>query len=600
MTYALTWELDSLLPHPATPEFRTVLDDYRDRLSTLAATSDHLPGVNATEADVAKWTEFLRAFEASESLATDLNAFIGCHSAADAGNKLFQQLEGSLSALDPLRERIYTNLEYALAHAPTDAFDAFRKSVPQLAKLDFFLVSRRKNAQVRLPRDQELLAADLSVDGIHAWGRLYDRLSGDLRVQVMERGETVSKSPGQVRFDMADRSTRENNYYAADKAWRTLADTCADALNHISGTRLTIYRRVGLKDHLEMPLRYNHMTRETLDAMWGAVTARKPMLTKYLTKKAEALGVKKLAWYDLTAPYPVAKSGKSGDTLTYDEAADQVVATFSQFSPDFGQFAKTALDERWVEVENRSGKRQGGFCTGFPGKKQSRIFMTFTNTPDSMSTLAHELGHAYHSHVLRDQPLFLQDYPMNLAETASTFAEAVLSEERLRNTASEGEQLLILDNMLSDAIVYLMNIHSRFLFEDEFHRERAHGELSSARFSELVVAAQKCAYLDALDDEGWNPNFWVSKLHFYISGLPFYNFPYSFGYLLSLGLYALAAESGSQFPDQYRRLLIATGCKETEDAVQSTIGYDLTKPDFWHKSLDIVERRLEHFLRLAG
>src|SRR5690606_22900684 len=106
------------------------------------------------------------------------------------------------------------------------------------------------------------------------------------------------------------------------------------------------------------------------------------------------------------------------------------------FAPDFGEFARAALAGRWVEVEDRSGKRQGGFCTGFPGAKQSRIFMTYTNSPDSMSTLAHELGHAYHSHVLREEPLFLQDYPMNLAETASTFAEAVLNENSLEQCGS--------------------------------------------------------------------------------------------------------------------------------------------------------------------
>lgn len=599
MTYALTWELDSLLPHPSTPKFQEILQGYSESLSRLAAASDQLTAVDPAEHSVAHWVAFLEQFEGIESLATDLNALVGCHAAADAANKLFQQLEGRLSALNPLRERIYTNLEYALKSASRATFDAFKAADPRLQRLDFFLTSRRKNAELRLPKDQELLVADLGVDGIHAWGRLYDRLSGELRVQVMERGEMVSKSPGQVRFDMAERPVRENNFFAADKAWRTLADTCADALNHISGTRLTIYRRLGLADHLEMPLRLNRMTRATLDAMWGAVTERKSMLAKFFAKKAESLGVKKLAWFDLQAPYPAPKRSPGEESLSYDRAAEQVISTFSGFSPEFGEFARMALTDRWIEVENRAGKRQGGFCTGFPGKQQSRIFMTFTNTPDSMSTLAHELGHAYHSHVLREQPLFLQEYPMNLAETASTFAEAVLAEERLQRSKSKDEQLSILDNMLSDSVAYLMNIHARFLFEDEFHRERAQGELSAARFCELMVAAQKCAFLNLLDEKGWNDHFWASKLHFYISGLPFYNFPYTFGYLLSLGLYALAAESGKDFAEQYRRLLVATGCQETEDAVKSTLGYDLSTPDFWHKSLDIVERRVEHFLRLA-
>ena len=153
--------------------------------------------------------------------------------------------------------------------------------------------------------------------------------------------------------------------------------------------------------------------------------------------------------------------------------------------------------------------------------------------------------------------------------------------------------------MLADSVAYLMNIHARFIFEDAFHRERPGGELTAGRISELMLAAQKEAYLDGLADDGWYPDFWVSKIHFYISGLPFYNFPYTFGYLLSLGVYALAAEQGRAFAPQYDRLLMATGCCPTEGAVKSTLGYDLASADFWNRSLDIVDRRVERFLELA-
>ncbi|TXT28704.1 MAG: peptidase M3A and M3B thimet/oligopeptidase F [Planctomycetota bacterium] len=402
-------------------------------------------------------------------------------------------------------------------------------------------------------------------------------------------------------FDSPQRAVRENNFFAADKAWATIQDSCADALNHISGFRLTKSKHLGFTGedaHLVAPLRYNRMRRETLDAMWSAVTARKPVLLKYLAKKAELLGLKKLAWFDLSAPLPTS-SGDS-DELHYDDACDIVIRTFREFSPDFGDFAERAIRERWIEVENRAGKRQGGFCTGLPTKRQSRIFMTFTNSADSMSTLAHELGHAYHSHVLWDRPYFLQDYPMNLAETASTFAEAVLGEQQLRTAKSAAEELKLLDNMLGDAVAFLMNIHARFVFEDRYHRERREGEVSPERLSELMLAAQREAYLDALADDGWNPRFWVSKLHFYISGLPFYNFPYTFGYLLSLGTFATAKSFSGDFPARYRKLLIATGCCEAEEAVQSTLGDDLTKPDFWNRSLDVVEQRVERFLQLAN
>jgi oligoendopeptidase F len=597
--FSQTWDLDSLLPHPETDGFRAKLATFRSDLARVAEESDRLPPLTRSAASTGAWGEFLERYAAVAATASDLSSFVSCHAAAEAGNKLFQQLEATLASFEPDKERIATNVELALRDLSPDDLGAVSGAHPTLAANAFFLQDRRQRAALRLPKELESLAADLAVDGIHGWSRLYDRISGALRVRVMERGDVVEKSPGQVSLDSPERSVRENNFFAADKSWTSIADTCAEALNHIAGTRLAIYKRLGLTSHLDPPLRYNRMTRATLDAMWLAVTARKRVLLKYLAKKAQLLGLDRLAWYDLHAPLPQAAS-LGERSLSYDQACEHVLKTFHGFSSNLGKFAETAMTKKWLEVENRPGKRQGGFCTWFPTARQSRIFMTFTNSPDSMSTLAHELGHAYHSHVLKDRPFFLQDYPMNLAETASTFAEAVLNEERLKAAASRDEQLVLLDGMLADAVVYMMNIHTRFLFEDRFHLERAAGEIPAARLGELMRAAQQDAYCDGLAADGWNPNFWVSKLHFYISSLPFYNFPYTFGFLLSTGVYALAGEFGSQFAERYERLLLATGSLPTEQAVQSTLGYDLTQPTFWNKSLDVVERRVEEFLELAN
>jgi oligoendopeptidase F len=596
--FSQTWDLESLLPHPETDGFRVKLASFRGELAGVAEESDRLPPLSRSAESTSVWGAFLDRYAAVAATASDLSSFIGCHAAAEAENKQFQQLEATLASLEPDKERIATNVELALRELSPDDLSAISESHPTLAANAFFLQDRRQRAGLRLPKALESLAADLAVDGIHGWSRLYDRISGALRVRVMERGEVVEKSPGQVSLNSPERSVRENNFFAADKAWTSIADTCADAINHIAGTRLAIYKRLGLASHLDPPLRYNRMTRATLDAMWSAVTARKRVLLKYLAKKAQLLGLDRLAWYDLHAPLPQAAS-LGERSLSYDRACGQVLETFRGFSSKLGEFAETAMTKKWLEVENRSGKRQGGFCTWFPTARESRIFMTFTNSPDSMSTLAHELGHAYHSHVLKDRPFFLQDYPMNLAETASTFAEAVLNEERLKRAASRDEQLVLLDGMLADAVVYMMNIHARFMFEDRFHLERAAGEVPATRLSELMRSAQRDAYCDGLADDGWNPNFWVSKLHFYISSLPFYNFPYTFGFLLSTGVYALAGEFGDQFAERYERLLLATGSQPTEQAVESTLGYDLTQPTFWNRSLDVVERRVEQFLDLA-
>jgi oligoendopeptidase F len=598
MKYPQTWDLDSLYPHPETESFQALFTELEESFRDLAKSVGLLPPPSpAAEAGKA-WIQFLDDWARLKARKNEVDTFIGCHAAADAANKVFRMYEARLSSLSPLEEQVATELEFSLQGCDAASLAEFIEAAPDLSRIAFFLRERQDASRFRLPKDQELLAADLSVDGLHAWGRLYDRISGDLRVRVMQRGEIVEKSPGQVQFDDPSRTVRENNFHASRIAWSTIADTCADALNHLSGTRLTKYRRLGLADHLAVPLHENRMQRETLETMWSEITAFKPLLAKYLAQKARLLKLEKPCWFDLQAPLPEKHLGEADPRIPYDTACEMILSAFGDFSPELSDFARMSLENSWVEADNRSGKRQGGFCAGLPLQQQSRIFMTYTSTADSMSTLAHELGHAYHSWVLKDEPLLLQDYPMNLAETASTFAESVLGEARL-SSPGEASQLAILDGMLADAVSFLMNIHARFLFEDRFHRERLKGELTPERFSELMAQAQREAYCDALDENGLYDQFWVSKLHFYISGYPFYNFPYTFGYLLSLGLYALADRFGDGFPERYRQLLINTGCMQAEEAVFRTFDQDLTKPDFWRNSLQVVGNRVHRFLELS-
>lgn len=591
-----TWNLGIFFPHPETPEFQEKVHHLQAHYQGLAAASEQLPEIKP-EAEIAEhWAEFLKIYADLNILSESMNSFVGCHAAADAENKKIQQVEAQLANLSPIGTEIATNIELAISQTDQQALEEFIGLNSELQEVAYFLESSRKNARFRLPKEQEILSAQLSVDGIHAWGRLYDSISGGLKIQVVEKGELVSKSPGQVSFDSPERSVRENNFYAAKKAWNSIKDPCAAALNHISGTRLTLYKHLGLEDHLDSPLQFNRMKRETLNTMWETVSQRKDMLVSYLRTKADLIGLDQLSWYDLNAPL---SGNPNSNKIFYDNACQQIIQTFQSFSQEMGEFAETALTDQWVEAENRSGKRQGGFCTGLPSRQESRIFMTYTDTADSMSTLAHELGHAYHSHVLKDQPFLLQGYPMNLAETASTFAECILGEDRLHFSESDTGKKLILDEMLSDSVTYLMNIHSRFLFENEFYLQRAEGELSAEKLDELMVDAQKEAYLDVLAEDGWNETFWTSKLHFYISGWPFYNFPYTFGYLLSLGIFSIAEEFGEEFESRFRNFLIATGSMDTEEAVQTSFDYDLTQPDFWNKSLDIIQSRVDQFLSLS-
>ncbi len=336
----------------------------------------------------------------------------------------------------------------------------------------------------------------------------------------------------------------------------------------------------------------NRMTLETLNTMWSTIDANKDRLVAYLQRKRELLGLEKLGWQDISAPI-----GQSHSKLTYDQAATFIVEQFGRFSPRMAEFATMAFNNRWLEAEDRPGKRMGGFCTGFPEKKQSRIFVTFSGTMGNMATVAHELGHGYHQSIMQDMPPMTRHYAMNVAETASTFAEMIVADAAVKHAPTQEEKLSLMEDKLQRAVALLMNIQARFLFETRFYAERKQGLVPVKRLNELMLQAQKDAFKDALDL--YHPHFWASKLHFYNTGVPFYNFPYTFGFLFSAGVYAKAMEVGVGFEEDYANLLRDTGRMQVEDLAQRHLGVDLTKPAFWQSAIDLVLVDFDEFMKLT-
>jgi pepF/M3 family oligoendopeptidase len=333
------------------------------------------------------------------------------------------------------------------------------------------------------------------------------------------------------------------------------------------------------------------MSAETLQSMWTAVERNRTFLLDYFAKKATLLGVDRLAWHDVEAPL-----GSVQQYIPYDEGAALVIQQFQQFGTKLAKFAEQAFIKQWIEVENRGNKRPGGFCTTFPASKQTRIFMTYDGTMNNVSTLAHELGHAFHQYVMDDLPDLAQNYAMNVAETASTFAERIVSDAAIRTVTDRATKLVLLDDKIQRSVAFLMNIHARFLFETWFYEERRKGIVHADRLNELMLTAQKTAYHDALGS--YHPHFWASKLHFYITEVPFYNFPYTFGFLFSNSVFERALQSGDQFEDQYIALLRDTGVMSAEDLALKHLQADIRSCEFWESTLIPLKNDVQQFVTL--
>ncbi|OJF94296.1 M3 family oligoendopeptidase [Alkalibacterium sp. 20] len=463
----------------------------------------------------------------------------------------------------------------------------------------FPLEEKREKGQKLLSEKEEKIIQKLSLDGLNGFGNMYQTIVNSVNVPFEEDGKTTNLSAGQAANKLMgseDPAVRQQLLGDWEKAWKEKAPLFADTLNHLAGFRLQTYDLRNEKDFLTPPLEYNRMQEETLTTMWDTITENKPKVVDFLNRKAALMGKEKLNWADVTAPVSI--GNYEPKTYSFDEAQTFVTKHFGSFSQEMQMMAQRAFDEGWVEAEDKESKRPGAYCSNLPESKQSRIFMTFSGSANNVSTLAHELGHAYHSHVMRDLPVLNRSYAMNVAETASTFAEILISDATVEAAASDEEKIALLDSKISRAAVMFMNIHSRFLFEKRFYEARQKGLVDEDQLSTIMEEAQKEAFLDSLDT--YHPTFWASKLHFHITGLSFYNFPYTFGFLFSLGIYSKAKQEGKSFETDYRNLLRDTASMTTEELAEKHLGVDLTQSTFWQSAIDEILTDIDDYLALTA
>lgn len=546
-------------------------------------------------------TDLARLLVQWEKLVSDcehMNSYLLCLRSADGRD---QQVGQELASLQSDGSRM-RQLEVSLGEQLKGLSEAQLEELlqdAQLKDLDFYLKRLRQRALWQMTGELENLSADLDVDGMSAWGRLYDQVAGRLEFQYQNaQGESI-RQPMSMKVSLLedpDPKVRKSVLEGSNRAWQGVEDVAAACLNAISGTRLTLYKRRGIPHFLDPALFDAAIERETLDSMLGAIAQRYELPRSFLRLKARILGVPKLGFQDLSAPLPELDNTK----IAWEQAGKMLVEETRAAYPEFSQFCQQSLTDKWVDWTPREGKRPGGFCTGSSRVRESRIFMTYHGAFGDLMTLTHEFGHAWHSHVMNHERPLNTLYPMTLAETASTFAENLLLDALLRSPATTREQRLkLLDSRLEQASAFLLNIPSRFLFEKSFYEERAEGEVSVDRLKELMLNAQKEAYGDCLDHEQLDAYFWASKLHFYITEVSFYNFPYSFGYLFSLGVYAQAQKRGEAFLPTYERLLQATGRRTAEQCARENLQVELNQPQFWLDSLALVEQDMRQFEELV-
>jgi oligoendopeptidase F len=592
----MTWDLTSYFAEfngAAMLQFKEAL---RTDVAALQQAAAALPGLTSESAGA--WEDILLRHEELSRRMSHLSSYISCLASSDARNEAYLKEEAELTRTRAELAKIRIEILRAVKNTDDELFSEFchRNS---LAGAQNYLNRLREEARRTMSTEKEVLATDLGVDGIQSWGRLYDTIASKLEFDMVfpdGRRERLPMSQRRSLMDYPDRRVRKAAFDGGNAAWQTIEDTAAGALNAIAGTRLTLNRHRGVDHFLDIALFQAAITRKTLDALFEALFANLDIPRRILKLKAQLMGGAGVAWYDLGAPLDLPNQEK----LSWDKARSRVGESFNRAYTALGNFfQQQIIAKNWIDWEPRAGKRPGGFCTSSMLSKESRIFMTFNESLGDVLTLAHESGHAFHGFLMRDVRPYARGYPMTLAETASTFGENVLMNGILDDAnVSDEQKALILDIQVGHGAIYLLDIPVRYEFEKLFYEERSKGPLSVSRLKELMVGTQRRVLGDVLELGGEDPYFWASKLHFYITGITFYNFPYTFGYLLSRGLYAMFKDEGSNFLPKYEDLLRLAGSDTAENLVKRTVGPDIQKPEFWTEAINSLEEPLERLQNL--
>ena len=565
--------------------------EFKDDLARLPKEIDAFTAAIAAPAEdeVRKLVSLVHQEEALSCLFERLSMMIELNFAVDANNK------PANAALAPLMRAVMgsslASNAFSRYLASLDNLDAIIDADDELKARAFALREAAENAKHQLPEALEKPVLKMQLSGGEAFSHLRDKLDATLLVDY--DGKQIPLSAVRALAYDGDADTRRRAYEAELASYKKIELPMSFCLNNIKAEGETMAALKGYKGVLDMALAHSRMDEKTLEAMWTAIREALPEVREYFKAKGRLLGHENgLPFYDLFAPV-----GQSTRTYTVEEARALLLDLFGKFCPEMGEMMRTAFDEGWIDMYPREGKSGGAFCSGYYAKNISRVMTNFAGSASDVSTLAHELGHAFNNRMLHHKPIMMTETPMPLAETASTFNETLLISQLLK-TATPEEELTLLDSCLTEQTQTMVDIYSRFLFEQKVVAAQADHALDVDELKETMLWAQEQSYGDGLDPEYRHPYMWACKSHYYSTGVHFYNFPYAFGGLFARGLYARYEKEGEAFVPVYCDLLSRFG-SDTIANVTASVGIDVTTPDFWREAVESVLVQVRRFVELA-
>jgi oligoendopeptidase F len=455
-------------------------------------------------------------------------------------------------------------------------------------ELSEYLKHKRLVAKYSLSEPEEKIINTLDVTGISALVKLYDKITNAYKYKM----KVGTKTKILTREELTN-FVRSSNPKVREDAYKTLLTK----YNENKGVVGEIYQNIvlnwrhegvdlrGYQSPISMRNIGNDVDDKTIESLLQVCRKNTSVFQKFFVQKAKMLKMKKLRRYDLYAP---AASNIKEKNYPYDKSVRLVFDSLGKFSPQLEKFARQVFDEKHIDSSVRAGKRDGAFCSTLTPKITPFVLVNFTGKSRDVFTLAHELGHAVHSEAAQDRSILVQDAPLPLAETASTFSELLLY-DNISNKISANEKKIMLSEKIDDLYATIMRQSFFTIFEKDAHEQIGQGttieEISKTYLKNLKEQfGNSISISDDFDIE------WSCIPHFYHT--PFYCYAYSFGNLLALSLFQRYKKEGKGFAPDYIEILGAGGSKKPEDLLAEH-DLDIRSPKFWQEGFDYIKTQVK-------
>ncbi|WP_277584282.1 M3 family metallopeptidase [Psychrobacillus antarcticus] len=570
------WKLDNLQGGLDLESFKDKLMIINEQLTKIQT---DITKFKISENELITLSKVIKQIESAESL-------YYCLTTEDVDQNILSPLIGNISALKSKIRVILSIAQVNLNNMSEEQFTNWSKDITQINLLNEIKKNKEKGSRVEKNRLNESL---------HSLAATYRQMKRDLKVKNVYESEDKEISYSEANylsFNDPDHNKRRRVFEELNRSLEKEANSFASIYNQMVGIRL----KDGKKNVsvLDESLKLNGISKQILNAIWGVLDANITEISSYLRIKSEELGKEKLSWYEL-----MSSTVEEYPPFHFSEAVKGLTKSLENIDSNMIEFINKCIRNGWVDAEPRNTKQPGGFCAPFLDEGESRISLSFDNTIDSARRLAHELGHAWHYQQMKDAPslCFTDDsFELTMAETASIFFETVYLDYIAQSTNDLAAKKIYLESNIQRCLNYLMNIRGAFLFEEKFYELRKNGDVDPVQMEQLSLKCQEQAYGNSLSE--YEPFVWIKYDHFYQADTPFYNYPYVFGFLFSIGIIEIAKKD-ELFAERFQEFLSETGVIPLDQLVKKHFDIDLAKPNFWQGSIKKFLKDIQDYIKLA-